>query len=390
MPEFNMDHCCSTLAKILEVGQVFEIRALGVRRKGSHGSMSAFGVFDSILKATGEVDRFLKEFDASGVYFTPNPLIPAVLSRRANTFDVGSKSDTMAGDNDVLKRNWLLIDLDPWRPAGVTASDEEVCLAKESARKLFPLLTVHLNAEPLVLESGNGVHMMFRCDLPREDDGLISRCLMAVDRLHEKLGIKGVKVDLVNSNPARIWKLPGSVARKGDELPSQSRFHRQARLLYAPKELQPISRMKLESFAVPAKTEHPRRTETPSVTPREQTDAREWLGTHGIAISHTKPWHDANAYVLAECPFDSGHRSPDSMLLQFSDGRIVFYCSHNSCRSKGWFDFREMIEPGWREKRKLVPGFGSEVQSERQRQILRSMMREEWLLFRETCQKGNP
>lgn len=388
MVVFHQEDCKKGLSVVLDEGQVFEIRVLNAKRNGSAVSLTASGTFDNLEKAIRSVSEIAKDVDSASFFYTVNPLNPSAMSRRPNYIDFCDKSDHLASDLDVIERRWILFDLDPVRAAGVPSSDDELEEAKKAGRELFSALKEQLS-EPLIFVSGNGIHAMLKTSIPVSDgDCLVKRCLeSAANIVSQKTNL--VQVDRKVCNLARIWRLPGSMSAKGCEYPPQKRFYRKAELLYAPKSLQAVSRERLEAFAGPAKTEAPRRSETALATPREVFYPEDWLRSHGIAISHTKPWHDATAYVLEQCPFSSSHRSPDSMLLQFADGRIVFYCAHNSCRSKGWFDFREQVEPGWREKRKLTPGYGSEVQSERQRQILRSMMREEWLLFREfSAQKG--
>ena len=41
---------------------------------------------------------------------------------------------------DILKRRWLLIDIDPQRPAGVSSSDEEKALALEKMKEVHAFL----------------------------------------------------------------------------------------------------------------------------------------------------------------------------------------------------------------------------------------------------------
>ena len=43
-----------------------------------------------------------------------------------------------------------------------------------------------------------------------------------------------VRIDRNVFNPARIWKLYGTLARKGDSVPRLGRVHRVSRVLYLP------------------------------------------------------------------------------------------------------------------------------------------------------------
>lgn len=392
MVYFNPQEASRTLPMLVG-SSIFELRFTGVKHEKRRFTGSATGVFSDVPQAIKSISELTDECSYRGAYFTLHECHPAILSRRPNIIDFCEKEEANVSDGDVVRMRWLPIDIDPDRPTGTPSSDAELDLAKSAARVLFKEMSVIMCAEPLVISSGNGMHLLWSISLSKTNSGwgeepnLIKRCLASASKICIESGISGITVDQKVFNPGRVWKIPGCFSQKGCELSEQSRFYRMSQLAYAPKSLIAVSRERLEAFAGPAKADPPRRSETPLAVPREVFYPEDWLRSHGIAISHTKPWHDATAYVLEQCPFNSGHRSPDSMLLQFADGRVVFYCSHNSCRSKGWFDFREMIEPGWREKRKLAPGYGSEVQNERQRQLLRSMMREEWLLFREFSQQ---
>jgi hypothetical protein len=83
--------------------------------------------------------------------------------------------------------------------------------------------------DPLVGDSGNGAHLLYRVDLPVNDGGIVKGWLQEFARRFDD---DCVKVDQSVFNPARIWKLYGSVSRKGDNVPG--RPHRMARILETP------------------------------------------------------------------------------------------------------------------------------------------------------------
>ena len=70
---------------------------------------------------------------------------------------------------------------------------------------------------------------------PGDDGGLISRCLQS---LSERFDDERVKVDRSVFNPARIWKLPGTWARKGDD--TSERPHRMAKITSTPGKLETV------------------------------------------------------------------------------------------------------------------------------------------------------
>jgi hypothetical protein len=212
------------LQLFLEPGQVVELRALHVvQRYGQPKTVAGFfdaGPLTEMAAAAAELSP-----RATGVYFTLNPLNPDLLARRCNRVDV-AESATLAGDKDVLRRCWLLVDADPERVPGISSTDEE----KRKAWSAIQDVREHLRCQgwphPVQGDSGNGFHLLYRIDLAADDGGLVQRVLQA---LAQGFGSEAVKIDTTVHNPARICKLYGTWARKGDD--TNGRPHRPARLL---------------------------------------------------------------------------------------------------------------------------------------------------------------
>src|SRR5262249_19045384 len=131
-------------------------------------------------------------------------------------------------DSNILRRRWLLIDVDPSRPAGVSSSDEEKKRAEHKAEEIRTYLRSLEWPEPLMADSGNGYHLLYRVDLPNDDPckALITQCL---DALATRFDDDFVKVDRSVFNASRIVKAYGSKAAKGDN--TKERPHRLSRLL---------------------------------------------------------------------------------------------------------------------------------------------------------------
>jgi hypothetical protein len=90
---------------------------------------------------------------------------------------------------------------------------------------------------PILGDSGNGAHLLWRIDLPNDADSrlLVEDCLRA---LAEMFGDDKVDVDVKNSNAARIWKLYGTCARKGNN--TKDRPWRVSRLVEVPQEIEVV------------------------------------------------------------------------------------------------------------------------------------------------------
>lgn len=214
------------LGAILEPGQVTELRALGVPNGYRRATVS--GYFDAV-GALAAAAANLDQRGAKGVYFIPNPVKPALLARAKNRFRAISDNEPTTSDADILSRRWLLIDCDPVRPAGISSSAEEHAAAIERARAIRNAMAAAGWPAPILADSGNGAHLLFRVDLLVDDGGLVRRCLEA---LAARFGDERISIDRKVFNPSRIWKLYGTTARKGDDTPE--RPHRLARLLEVP------------------------------------------------------------------------------------------------------------------------------------------------------------
>jgi len=68
--------------------------------------------------------------------------------------------------------------------------------------------------------SGNGGHLLFRLsDLPVNDNSK-SFIKNTLEGMANRFDTDSIKVDTTVFNPARIWKLYGTTARKGDAVPA--------------------------------------------------------------------------------------------------------------------------------------------------------------------------
>jgi hypothetical protein len=217
MPDHSAIH--HTLELFVEPGTVVELRAL----ETSHRTIS--GYYDN-LEVMAEHAATIT--DASGVYFTLNPVNAALLARSHNHPTLWTKHTTL--DADILQRRWLPIDFDPIRPAGISSADTEHELALTRAAECRDwLMTEYGWPSPIAADSGNGSHLLFRLpDLPNDEASreLVKRILEAIA---DKFSDDQVEVDRNIFNSARIWKLYGTWAQKGDS--TADRPHRLSRIL---------------------------------------------------------------------------------------------------------------------------------------------------------------
>src|SRR5207237_334470 len=80
-------------------------------------------------------------------------------------------TERSAGDEDVARRMFLVIDLDTDRPTGTVADEGQRTLAMQLAGDVRTYLVAQGWGEPArVHDSGNGVHLFYRVDLPADDE----------------------------------------------------------------------------------------------------------------------------------------------------------------------------------------------------------------------------
>jgi hypothetical protein len=230
------------LRHVYEPGMVIELRMLGVIDNSKYPPFTMSGYYD--YDHFGELAKVAMEWtpSAEGVYVTVNAASPDLLARAANRVVKRPKCTT--SDGEIIRRVGLVFDADPRRPAGVSATDEEVRLAWARIRQVAGELTARGWPDPILALSGNGGHARYRIDLPANDDGLVERVLKVASA---KLSDAQVEIDAKLFNAARIIKLYGTVARKGDNV--EGRPHRYSRVIKTPADFQVVSVELLEAFA---------------------------------------------------------------------------------------------------------------------------------------------
>ena len=210
------------LGAFVRPGEVFEIRLLHGGRKRTDA-----GYFDHPSHAATAIAALQEPY--KGIYFTVNPVIPDLAARSYNRISTWAENTTM--DGDVLERRWLLLDIDPDRPANISATDEQVEAAFKVGRRIANMLELEGWPRPYINNSGNGCHLLYAMKEPNTDfvRDEIQKFLKCAN---VRFKADGCSIDQSVFNAARICRVPGTWARKGDNIPS--RPHRKAGLLQTP------------------------------------------------------------------------------------------------------------------------------------------------------------
>jgi hypothetical protein len=386
---------------------VVELRAIA-----ENGTHSGYFSDPALLASSTEL---LDLATVQGAYITLNEVDPALLARRANRVKMrlGAK-DATTSDADILRRRWFPIDIDPVRPSGVSSTDDERDLAFRKAGEIAGWLLGHGFPEPVRGDSGNGAHLLYRIDLPNDEESkrLVQQCLSVASLFFSD---ERCTVDTAVYNAGRIWKLYGTVSRKGDH--TSDRPHRRSHLLAVPDPIERVPKEVLETLAgllspdpddpgscagfppggtVPG-TPGSNPSESPGANPagaprnghpRPDSNQRPffhpgsspgdmvtgtpgphrmkvyqdgivplnlpgWLREHGLVVRYEKPWQGGRLFVLDECPFSTAHRD-GAFAIQFPNGAVYAGCKHASCGGgkQRWLELRRMHDPGFVEREK--------------------------------------
>jgi hypothetical protein len=315
---------------------VVEVRALadGVTHSGY------FGDHEALARAVEALDA---DPSVAGIYVTLNTVNPALLARRANRIKMRlSRKDATTADADIIRRRWLPVDIDPVRPSGVSSIEAEHAAALAAAERIAIWLAEQGFPAPVRADSGNGAHLLYRVDLENDEaaTALVKGCLATLDALFSN---EAVTVDTANHNAARIWKLYGTLSRKGDNTPE--RPHRRAKVLAVPDDIRMVSQEYLQHLAGLLPREEPSRSKKPNGN-GPGIDLASWLPDHGIAVRSTRPYQGGTLYVLDKCPFSSAHKD-GAFAIQFANGAIFAGCHHATCGggAQRWPELRERYEP---------------------------------------------
>ena len=244
-PTSNTGQIAALLEHIAEPGQLFCLWAKPL----PPDKVQQSGYYTSTEDLLQEISRL--DGQVSGLYLSVNPIAVDSLTTPAKQQLNGQVSNFVKPPRaeHIRARKWLFLDIDPVRPADLSATSPEKKLARKKADEIVAFLKAEGWPDPIFLDSGSGCHILYKVDLAADDP--IVKKLLAV--LHERFSDDGVNVDEMVSPPNRVVRIPGTMNRKGESTPE--RPHRRARIVSMPKSPQLVSRKLLETLAKPSGAE---------------------------------------------------------------------------------------------------------------------------------------
>jgi hypothetical protein len=323
----------SALSAMFEPADVVELRAFHKGKKRTDA-----GYFDGEHRQVlaDEAERLNSE--EAAVYVTLNKIDPQLLGRYCNR--VEKFAAATATDANVDRRRWLLLDFDPVRPKDTSATDVQLAAAHQKVRECAKALKEAGWPDPMAGQSGNGWHLLYPLDLPN-DAGSRDLVKGALAGLAERFDDAVVTVDRAVFNAARITKLFGTVANKGDHTPLTP--WRLSRLVSTPTRDAVVTEDQLRALHPnPAKAQ-PAVNSGSSGGSRSDFDLSDFLAR--LTIPYEQDQHESrDRYKLAHCPFNSDHGRGESAIFRSAAGVLGFKCQHNSCADKHWQDVRALLD----------------------------------------------
>lgn len=315
-------------------GRVIEARIL----KTEHGTVS--GYFDDKAKLAEAVAPYDGKHN---IYVTLNPVSPDLLARANNRLKKYVRVTTQ--DAEILCRQWFPIDLDAVRPADISSTDAEMAAAIAKRDELVSYLCNEGGYPEMVLaNSGNGAHALVRCSFPNTPD-IAALFQGALHALAHRFDDAQVKIDPAVFNAARIWKLYGTIAAKGDPIPT--RLHRRAEITSAPDAPVLLTREQLKWLSAQAPEPVARTYSVPSERRYQARDLLAEFQGRGLYLKALAPPKHA-----VTCPWQSEH-STDSGLSETCifepatpDAPWGFDCKHSHCSERTIKDVLALFRNG--------------------------------------------
>lgn len=222
---------------VMMAGNLCEIRILTKDTPDGRKGATYSGLFDDCESIINALRAFPDSGEVKGVYYGLNVPLDECRKKRQYGRIIRAYPGECISATEIARRRWILVDIDPVRAEGhnkESASEQEKAQALATGNEILKLYDLELPGDnyfpnpKIIIDSGNGYHLLWRCDLPNdaESDKTINTFLQTLKRVYNN---GKIDMDTSVSDAPRISKLPGTWARKGEDSPE--RPHRLARIL---------------------------------------------------------------------------------------------------------------------------------------------------------------
>ncbi|HUY85644.1 MAG TPA: hypothetical protein VMU77_00910, partial [Acidimicrobiales bacterium] len=327
-----------------------EIRAFPPQPDPATGIIS--GIFNDFRKAAQAATAITHKYPHLNIYYTINPINPE--SRYLADIERNRPflhSRLTARDSDIVDRNIYLIDIDPNRPSGTSATDAERGEARSLAMTIQDYLASQGWSLPTAICSGNGYQLIYRAEGCNPEGTNIKH---ALKYLATTFDTDAAHIDLAVYNSSRIARLPFTWNRKGPDTPE--RPHRQAYVEHWPVDgqkqianFQVYNIAQLGGYSV-ERAERQRKMYQGGDLIIDEDGVLKLIKEFPDFLDLHKITHDGDItmFGLTSCPFNGGpHRhqfvGAGKSAIILSPDKLGFKCFSDDCAEHGIGDLLRLL-----------------------------------------------
>jgi len=252
--------------------------------------------------------RAIEANDGRGnIYVTLNPVKNDLLGRYNNRLHKGtyqSPADRTL-DKDIALDSWFLVDIDPKRVSGTSATDEEKDAAGGVAEDVYIWLWEIGVPDSAMMQgsSGNGFYILVRLPNYSPTKETIEVKKAIVNFIADRFDTDKVEIDRKVYNPARLVCALGTMKVKGDNIPE--RPHRRSEILaIAGEDFDPSKDQKCEPFDLYGLMGPMVQRQAEPIGKSEREPSGSYKGFDARLIAHqlSNPIETDRGYTYYDCP----------------------------------------------------------------------------------------
>jgi hypothetical protein len=316
---------------------------------------------DAIIEVIGirclTIDRFLSrdkhrcataawqlsERKESNVYWLTSPVDPdSNYALQVNDTTVIHDTYVRATEKAIARRKHIVIDLDPHRPPGTAATDDQRRNADDAATHVICNLVLgHCWPYPTIINSGNGVQLIFNCDLPTRYSAYKTLLGALAPEVAERYG---VVIDCSVSQPAQLARMPWTLNRKaGRRATIEAEPY--------PEQVYPVTEEMitetLDALGVRSHQFDLRTAEEKWVPALDADGVQKLIDSYPdiLVLAGTEEGDDLTKFFLAECPFAGRRHRGDGRktVIAVGEDQFWFRCWSDDCAHHGIKDLRQLL-----------------------------------------------
>lgn len=277
----------------------------------------------------------------SDVFFCPQRIKPASVERLTRGLTSGN-NELCPVNSDIESYRYLIVDIDPVRPSGTSASDEQKSHAETVAREVINFFN-SLGVKPHLWTSGNGFYVLVEIDLPASERPLIKSILDYLSRFDTEFA----KVDQTTDDQAQLIRYPDTWNRKGT-------LHRRCEVLEVGNGILTEQQLRDLVPTTPTTTQQTTNTQrTPEWVEEKTTFFRDMLNENGVGFSEKEKSVDGQPalfFELSRCPFKEHMPTQQGgPFIAVTQARGTYGgCHHDECHGKKLAKLLQKIDPKYK------------------------------------------